>query len=141
MSGIADIRTGLAALLADLDSVNGSNGYPPDSVGALPYAFVGLQDVAVSYSAGLEENQFTLPVIVLVERTAGLLGANIKRLESIETELRAALLADEDLGNRVNLCLLQRVQQDIVSIGQTPYAGFIATLLVIDKYGVTFGGD
>lgn len=140
MSDMAAIREKLRAILASVAGINAASAYPPDSIGAVPAAFVGLNDVTINYSAGLEENQHTLDIVVLLERTAGRLPANVAKLEELEAAFRAKMRQNISLGNTVNLCLVTRIQQDTVQIGQTPYLGFVATLALTDKFGVSLSG-
>lgn len=139
MSDIAAIRAKLETILAGVAGITSAHAYPPDGVGALPLAFVGLNDVAIAYTAGLEVNDHTLQVVVLVERIAGELPTGLKELETIEAAFRAAMRQNVGLSNTVALCTIARIQQDTVRIGQALYIGFVATLAIHDKFGVSLG--
>lgn len=137
MSDIAAIRSALATVLSGVTGIRGASGYPPDSIGPVPYAFCGLNDVSIDYTAGMEVNEHTLQVIVLVDRVAGRLPANLAAVETLEAAFRTAMRSNFGLGGVVNGAMLSRIQQDTVQIGQTSYIGFIATLDITDKFGVT----
>jgi hypothetical protein len=134
------IRERLAAILAAMPEIRGSDGYPPDSVGALPFGFCGLNDELIDHTAGLEVADHTLQVIVLVERTPGLLGSALQRIEAISEAFKTVMRGQTGLPDNgvrtVNFCAIQRIQQDTVRIGDVPYVGFIATLGIHHKYGV-----
>jgi hypothetical protein len=131
------IRAQLQAVLDGIEGINSALAYPPDSVGALPCAFCGLNDQTIEYTAGMKIVDHALQVIVLVERTAGRLPNNLAAIEVLQARFEAAMEADVDLGNTVSIVLIDRIQQDTVQIGQTPYVGFVATLGITEKSGVT----
>lgn len=136
------IRAALGEVLGEVPGVNSADGYPPDNIGALPAAWCGLLDTVVDYMAGMEDNEHTVPVVVVVERVAGRLGSNLKALETVQeafmTTMRANFGLPQYVGeNPVNSVLVTRIRQDTIQIGTTPYIGFVADVLVTHKFGVT----
>lgn len=136
------VREALAEVLESVPGVASANAYPPDAIGPLPCAWCGLLDTTVDYMAGMEDNEHTVPVVVVVERVAGRLGRNLRALETVQeafmTTMRANFGLPQFAGDSpVNSVMVQRVVQDQVQIGTTPYIGFVATVLVTHKFGVT----
>lgn len=113
--------------------INAAFAYPPDSVGALPCGFCGLNDEAISYTAGIKFVDHTLSVVVMIERTAGRLPSNLAALEPLQAAFQTAMENDADLGATVDIALISRIRQETVSIGQTPYLAFIATLAINEQ--------
>lgn len=138
------IREAMGALLKSVPGVASASGYPPDNVGALPAAWCGLYDTGVSYTASMEDDEHLLPVVVVVERVAGRLGSNLKAVEVVQEAFMVTMRANFGLpqfaeDDPVNSVMVQRVRQDTVQIGSTPYIGFVADVLVTHKFGVTLG--
>lgn len=136
------IRAAMAEVLESVPGINSASGYPPDNIGTLPAAWCGLLDTVVSYTASMEDDEHTVPVVVVVERVAGRLGSNLKAVETIQEAFMATMRANFGLPlfageNPVNSAMVQRVRQDTVQIGTTPYIGFVADVLVTHKFGVT----
>lgn len=134
---IAAIRASLVTTLSTVDGINSALPYPPDGVGALPCGFCGLNDQTIEYTAGMKVVQHALQVVVLTQRTPGLLDANLAAIEVLQARFETAMEADVGLGNTVSIALIERIQQDTVQIGQTPYVGFVATLGITEKSGVS----
>lgn len=139
---IIAIREALAEVLKEVDGVNSANAYPPEGVGSLPCAWCGLNDVAVSYTGGMEDNEHTLPIILVVERVAGRLPSNLRAVEVLQEAFMITMRENFGLPtfvgeNPVNSVMVQRIQQDQIRIAETPYIGFVATVLVTHKFGVT----
>lgn len=137
MSSIAAIRAAIRDVLAAVPGINWAGAYPPDNIGTFPAAFCGLRSMDVDYTASQEVNEHAIPVIVLVERGVGLLPSNVARAEVLEEAIRAAFRANVGLSGLVNLCMVERVQQDTIQLGQVPYLGVLIDLAVKDKYGVS----
>lgn len=136
------IRAAMAEVLESVPGINSADGYPPDNIGTLPAAWCGLFDTPVSYMAGMEDNEHLVPVVVVVERVAGRLGSNLKALETVQEAFMVTMRANFGLptfvgDNPVNSAMVQRVRQDTIQIGSTPYIGFVADVLVTHKFGVT----
>ena len=98
--------------------------------------------------AGMEDNEHLVPVVVVVERVAGRLDKNLKAVETLQEAFMVTMRANfglptfvdpNDPDNKVNSAMVQRIRQDTVRIGETPYIGFVADVLVTHKFGVTLG--
>lgn len=136
------IRAAMAEVLGDVPGINSASGYPPDNIGPLPAAWCGLLDTTIDYMAGMEDNEHTVPVVVVVERVQGRLGSNLKAIETVQEAFMVTMRANFGLptfvgDNPVNSVMVQRIRQDTVQIGSTPYIGFVADVLVTHKFGVT----
>lgn len=134
---IQTIRDRLAAILDGVVGINSANAYPPDVVGALPAAWCGLNDETIAYTAGMKIVDHTLQIVVINQRTAGRLGQGLDALETLQARIEAALEADMGLGGAVSIAMLSRVQQETIQIGDVPYLGFVATLRITEKTGVS----
>lgn len=139
---IIAIREAMGELLDSVPGISSASGYPPDNVGTLPAAWCGLADTPVDYTAGMEVNDHTLPVVVVIERTAGRLGSNLRAVEVLQEAFMVTMRANFGLpqfvgDNPVNSAVVQRIRQDTIRIGGTPYIGFVADVLVTHKFGVT----
>lgn len=136
------IREALAATLKTVPGIASANAYPPDNIGTLPAAWCGLLDTVVSYTASMEDDEHTVPVVVVVERVAGRLGSNLRTVEVLQEAFMVVMRANFGLPqfvgeNPINSAMVQRIRQDTVQIGSTPYIGFVADILVTHKFGVT----
>ena len=83
-----------------------------------------------------------MPVVVVVERVAGRLGSNLRALEAVQEAFMVTMRQNFGLptfvgANPVNSAMVQRIRQDTIQIGSTPYIGFVADILVTHKFGVT----
>ena len=139
---VVAIREAMAEVLKTVPGIKSASGYPPDNIGPLPAAWCGLLDTQVSYMAGMEDNEHLVPVVVVVERVAGRLGSNLRAVETLQEAFMATIRQNFGLPafvgeNPVNSAMVQRVRQDTVQIGSTPYIGFVADVLVTHKFGVT----
>ena len=139
---VVAIRTAMADVLESVPGIASASGYPPDNIGPLPAAWCGLLDTTVSYMAGMEDNEHTVPVVVVVERVAGRLGSNLRALEAVQEAFMVTMRQNFGLptfvgANPVNSAMVQRIRQDTIQIGSTPYIGFVADILVTHKFGVT----
>lgn len=130
---IAVIRQQVQQVLRETAGVSSAHAYPPEGIGALPCGFCGLSDQAVSYTAGIKFVDHTLSVVVLIERTAGRLPHNLAALETVQAAFETAMESDADLGATVDIALIARIQQETVTVGQTPYLAFIATLAINEQ--------
>lgn len=136
------IRAAMAQVLDSVPGITSANAYPPDTIGSLPAAWCGLLDTTVEYMAGMEDNEHTVPVVVVVERVAGRLGSNLRALETVQEAFMTVMRANFGLpqfvgANPVNSVMVTRIRQDTVQIGTTPYIGFVADVLVTHKFGVS----
>lgn len=136
---IAVIRQQMQQVLKATEGINAAFAYPPDGIGSLPCGFCALNDEAISYTAGLKFVDHTLNVVVLIERTAGRLPSNLAALETLQAAFEVAMENDADLDGTVGIALLSRIQQETVTVGQTPYLAFIATLAINEQIELSLG--
>lgn len=135
---ILTIRAAIAVILDAIPQIKKAEAYPPDKIGPLPVAFCGLNDESIDYTAGTKISDHILPVVVLVQRTPDRLSANLADVEALQALVVAALESNISLGAAdVSIALPSRVQQDQIQIGQVPYIGFVLTLNVTEKSGIT----
>ena len=135
---VSAIREGLAALLAGIPSIKGSSGYPPEGVGAVPFAFVGFFDDAPTMG-NRELHLYSFPVTVLVQRKGANLASEVRAVETVIPELLAAIRADQDLGLiDVYHVAPTRITEGVFSFAGTEYTGFVATIEVKESFGVSY---
>ena len=136
--GIAGIRSGIKAVLDATPGINEALAYPPDSVSAVPAAWVG--DARATVQMGqLEVWTWTLPVTVVVARKA------VYAMEQTATD---ALLDDVMTEIRSNFTLngttyglnVTEMRQGTVTVGGTECVGFTLTLVVKEKAATTLEG-
>lgn len=126
---MSDIRQALEAMLVNVDSIKSASGWPTENVGATPYAFAGFDLDAVT-SGQRELSIHTLPITVLVARKGANLPNQLKAVEAVIEELKAAIRANQSLGMPTFVSRVQytRFEEGIYTFAGNEYVGFIATV-------------
>lgn len=139
MPDISDVRAALESMLDGIPAIKSASGYPTENVGAQPFAFVGFDDDAVTMG-NRELSIHTLPITVLVARKGGNLPNQIKAVEAVIEELKAAIRANQSLGmpSFVNRVQYTRIDEGIYQYAGVDYAGFVATVDVKTHRAVSF---
>jgi hypothetical protein len=132
------IREALGQLLAGVEGIRGASGYPPEQVGAVPFAFVGfLRDVPTM--GNRELHLYTLPITVLVNRKGANLGAEIRATEALIPTLLDAIRANQDLGIQgVYRVEPTRIDEGVYQFANVDYTGFVMTVDVKETFGATY---
>jgi hypothetical protein len=126
---MSDVRGALETMLNGVDSIKSASGYPTENVGSTPFAFVGFDLDAVT-SGQRELSIHTLPITVLVIRKGGNLVNQVKAVEAVIEELKAAIRANQSLGMPTFVSRVQytRFEEGIFTFAGNEYVGFIATV-------------
>lgn len=136
---MSDVRAALEEMLVGIESIKSASGYPTENVGAQPFAFCGFDADAVT-SGQRELSIHTLPITVLVARKGANLPNQLKAVEAVIEDLKAAIRANQSLGMPTFVSRVQytRFEEGIYSFAGTEYVGFIATVDIKTYRAVSF---
>lgn len=137
---IGPIREGLQAMLESVAGIKGASGWPTESVGSPPFAYVGFDTATVTVAAGLETWLHTLPINVLVNRKGANLPNEMQATEDVIAALLAAIRADQDLGQPgiVGYVLPEQITEGVFQFAGVDYTGFVLSVEVKETAGVSY---
>lgn len=140
--GVPEIRGALETLLTGIAGVKSASGYPPETVGAAPAAFVGARVETTVVMAPSEQHHHALQINVLVRRAAGNTENALKAAEQMVPATLTPIRASQNLGlSGVFLSRITGYRTDLVGYGgdNADYAAVIVDLTVHEVMASSFG--
>jgi hypothetical protein len=137
--GISDVRAGLEVVLANVAGLAAASGYPTEAIGAVPFAYVGFDDDAITGGAR-ELHLHLLPIMVMVDRKAGNLKNQVVAVEALIEPVLAALRSNQDLGGLIEVARVQpiRVRSGVYTHAGTDYIGFVVDTEIKESFAATY---
>lgn len=133
------IRDGLETMLASISGVKSASGWPIEQANAVPACFAGFDTDDITM-ANLEIDLHALPITFLVQRKAGNLKNQVKAVEAVIDDFKAAVRAHQDLGLPLLVAGVRytRIREGVYQMGSTDYVGFIADVTIKTTQAVSF---
>ncbi len=136
--GIASIRLAVRTLVDGAAGINEVLARPPESVGAVPVAWLG--DATAEVTMGQSEVwSWTLPLTVAVARKANY-AMEQEATEGLIAALMAQVRTNYTLAGTTFGLALVRFQEGIVRVGDTELVGFTMVFRVKEKTAQTLTG-
>lgn len=130
---LTQIRTDLAALVANVDGILGCAEYAPEFLSTAPFAWLGDSFGPVTMGAR-EIWTYTLPLTVAVARKADY-DSEQSAVEGFVEAIMQAIALNYTLGNTTMGLSVAEFREGVVKLGDEQFVGFTLVLKVKETYG------
>lgn len=132
------IRTSLAAVLSTVTGIGDVLAYPPDSIGALPAAYIA--DIRADVAMGsLEVWTYSVPLVVMTARKYSYRDERAS-LGAIRDAIMTAVRSNFTLSGTTYGIGVVGYEEGTITVGNDPYVAFTLTFSVKEKSGRTLTG-